>query len=249
MVSTDSQKGSSFTAKRARASMRPTLDRAARRWPRSAARPPTRAPGAYPLGAPRAARASPSQRVRRQWWRRAARCGSGLEALVAARRGGCRSAAPRCAQRPSCRYSRATRRQRCQQQWREAGGGANGSARPQRCGRPSISSNAPAPRASPLHRTSSGAARAHAKATSAGVASAMCAERSSTRHAVSVGRSARRRVDFSTPIAPASRADGSANGGGRETAMSHGKARRRNRSATPPPTPADAAPPSELCSS
>ena len=115
--------------------MWPTLDRAARRLPRHAARPPIHAPGAAPLGAPRAARASPSQRVRRQWWRRAARCGSGPEALVTGRPGGCRSAAPRCAQRPPCRCSRATRRQRRQQRWREASGRANGSARPQRCGR------------------------------------------------------------------------------------------------------------------
>eukprot|EP00964_Phaeocystis_antarctica_P031038 scaffold17572_cov57-Phaeocystis_antarctica.AAC.1 len=76
----------------------------------------------------------------------------------------------------------------------------------------------------------------------------MCTERSSTRHAASVGRSARRRVSFSTPIVPASRADGSANGGARETAMSQGKARRQNRSAEPPPTANIAAPPGALCS-
>eukprot|EP00964_Phaeocystis_antarctica_P022783 scaffold12688_cov74-Phaeocystis_antarctica.AAC.2 len=113
----------------------------------------------------------------------------------------------------------------------------------------SISSNAPAPRASPLHRTSSGAARPRAKAARAGVASAMCAERSSTRHAVSMGRSARRRVNFATPITPDSRADGSANGVAHETAMSHGKARRQKRSAAPPPTAnAATAPPGALCS-
>eukprot|EP00964_Phaeocystis_antarctica_P037472 scaffold21388_cov71-Phaeocystis_antarctica.AAC.3 len=84
----------------------------------------------------------------------------------------------------------------------------------------SISSSAPAPRVSPLQRTSSGAVRPRAKAARVGVASAMCAERSSTRHAASVGRSARRRVNFSTPIVPASRADGNANGGACETAMS-----------------------------
>eukprot|EP00964_Phaeocystis_antarctica_P045098 scaffold25944_cov71-Phaeocystis_antarctica.AAC.3 len=77
----------------------------------------------------------------------------------------------------------------------------------------------------------------------------MCAERSSTRHAASVGRSARRRVNFATPITPDSRADGSANGGAHETAMSHGKARRQKRSAAPPPTAAAAtAPPGALCS-
>eukprot|EP00964_Phaeocystis_antarctica_P055270 scaffold32505_cov68-Phaeocystis_antarctica.AAC.4 len=112
----------------------------------------------------------------------------------------------------------------------------------------SISSNAPAPRTSPLHTTSSGAVRPRAKARSADVASAMCAERSSTRHAALVGRSAMRRVSFSTPIVPASRADGSANGGARETAMSQGKARRRNRSAEPPPTANIAASPGALCS-
>eukprot|EP00964_Phaeocystis_antarctica_P053037 scaffold31080_cov72-Phaeocystis_antarctica.AAC.6 len=106
----------------------------------------------------------------------------------------------------------------------------------------SISSNAPAPRASPLQRTSSGAVRSRAKASSAGVASAMCAERSSTRHAASVGRSARRRDNFPTPIVPASCTDGSANGGARETAIFQGKARRRKRSAAPPPTNAAAQP-------
>eukprot|EP00964_Phaeocystis_antarctica_P026673 scaffold15029_cov78-Phaeocystis_antarctica.AAC.5 len=112
----------------------------------------------------------------------------------------------------------------------------------------SISSNAPAPRSSPQHRTSSGAARPRAKATSAGVASAMCAERSSTRHAASVGRSAMRRATSSASITPDSRAEGSANGGAHETAMSHGKARRRKRSAAPPRTADAAAPPDVLCS-
>eukprot|EP00964_Phaeocystis_antarctica_P013326 scaffold7297_cov69-Phaeocystis_antarctica.AAC.3 len=77
----------------------------------------------------------------------------------------------------------------------------------------SISSSAPAPRASPLHRTSSGAARPRAKATSAGVASAMCAECSSMRHAASVGRSVKRSATSSASRTPDSRAEGSANGG------------------------------------
>eukprot|EP00964_Phaeocystis_antarctica_P077335 scaffold47976_cov72-Phaeocystis_antarctica.AAC.4 len=76
----------------------------------------------------------------------------------------------------------------------------------------------------------------------------MCAERSSTRHAVLVGRSARRRANFATPIVPASRAEGTANGGARETAMSQGKARRRKRSGAPPPTANAAAVPDVLCS-
>eukprot|EP00964_Phaeocystis_antarctica_P040078 scaffold22926_cov69-Phaeocystis_antarctica.AAC.3 len=93
----------------------------------------------------------------------------------------------------------------------------------------SISSNAPAPRASPLHRTSSGAARPRAKATSAGVASAMCAERSSTRHAASVGRSAMRRATSSASRTPDSRAEGSANGG---ACVIGGGARRTQRTRT-----------------
>eukprot|EP00964_Phaeocystis_antarctica_P013842 scaffold7588_cov69-Phaeocystis_antarctica.AAC.6 len=75
--------------------VKPSLGRAARRWPRRAARPPTLAPGAAPLGAPRAARASPSPRARRRWWRRAARCGSAPGGQAVARQGGCKAAAPR----------------------------------------------------------------------------------------------------------------------------------------------------------
>eukprot|EP00964_Phaeocystis_antarctica_P116835 scaffold80720_cov71-Phaeocystis_antarctica.AAC.6 len=76
----------------------------------------------------------------------------------------------------------------------------------------SISKSAASPRVAPLHRTSSGAARLRAKATSAGVGAAMCAERSSTRHGASVGRPATRRVASSALSTPNSRADGSANG-------------------------------------
>eukprot|EP00964_Phaeocystis_antarctica_P070321 scaffold42802_cov91-Phaeocystis_antarctica.AAC.1 len=118
-----------------RSLLRPTLGRAARRWPRRAARPSTHAQGVAPLGAPRAARASPLPRARRRWWRWAARCGSAPRGQAVVRRGGCRAAAPRCAQPPPSRCSRATCRQLRQRRWREAGGEVNGSARPQRCRR------------------------------------------------------------------------------------------------------------------